>query len=120
MASDILVVDDEPAVRDTIGQLLEGEGYRVRTASDGADALTQIEREAPALVLLDLLMPVMTGDQLLDRLRADGRRIPVVFISALSRAKEAAARYQVPFVAKPCDIEELLATVARVLQQRIA
>jgi len=113
----ILVVDDEPSVLDTIGLILESEGYQVRTASNGVEALAEIEREAPALVLLDIMMPVMNGYELLDRLRAEGQRVPVVFISAAARAKEAAARFSVPFVAKPFDIDKLLAAVSRVIPE---
>src|SRR5258706_2802254 len=67
----ILVVDDEPMVRDTLGQLLAEEGYIVDVAVDGADALDRVHAARPDAILLDLMMPNMNGRQFLQALRDD-------------------------------------------------
>ena len=69
----VLVVEDEAESRDTLRELLELEGYKVETASDGKAALEVLETIDPCVVLLDLFMPVMDGWQVIDRLRTDGR-----------------------------------------------
>jgi CheY-like chemotaxis protein len=80
----ILVVDNELAVRRITQRALEGLGYTVLTAADGAEALAvlEIEGDAIALVLTDVLMPGMNGVTLYRRVRERGFRVPVVFMSA--------------------------------------
>jgi CheY-like chemotaxis protein len=82
----ILIVEDEPPIRDVLAEILEDEGYRVSTVSNGMEALTYLRQQAdrPRLILLDLGMPVMTGwefreEQLRDATLKD---IPVVVMSA--------------------------------------
>ena len=65
----ILVVDDDRAIREVVADILESADYRVRTASNGAEALDQIRVESPAAVLLDLMMPIMDGWEFLERCR---------------------------------------------------
>jgi len=98
----------------TIAEILREEGYRVLTAADGHQALALIRARAPALVLLDLQMPLLNGWEVLDRLRAEDIRVPVVFLTAAYRARAEAERHDVAgFLAKPFDVDELLAVVAR-------
>jgi len=80
----LLVVDDDPMVADLVRQLLEGEPYEVVSVSDGEQALAALEREAPSVMLLDLLMPNMDGFELLKRLRTNPswRDIPVIVLTA--------------------------------------
>jgi two-component system chemotaxis response regulator CheY len=82
--SPILVVDDDDDVREIVALTLEDEGFRVTRAENGAIALWHIERERPALVLLDLMMPVMNGWALWDALQCAPllRTLPVVILSA--------------------------------------
>jgi adenylate cyclase len=84
-ANRILVVDDTAANRDLLSRRLQREGYRVTSAADGAAALTLIAAEGFDLVLLDLMMPGMSGFEVLSRLKADEstRHLPVIMISAL-------------------------------------
>jgi CheY-like chemotaxis protein len=110
----IVVADDDPDIRRLVADILRDEGYRVLAAADGREALALIRRRTPALVLLDLQMPLLTGWDVLDRLRAEDIRTPVVFMTAASRARVEAERHAVAgFLAKPFEVDELLAVVAR-------
>ncbi len=75
----ILIVDDEPDIRETLGMLLEMEGYAVETASTGQEAIKKMSTIAPDLVLSDVMMPVMNGIEILKRIKAhpQHREIPV-------------------------------------------
>jgi CheY-like chemotaxis protein len=86
MPSDILVVDDDRDIRETLAEILLHEGYRVELAENGARALELIQRgPRPALVLLDLMMPVMSGWEFLELAERDEglAQIPVVVVSAM-------------------------------------
>jgi CheY-like chemotaxis protein len=80
----ILVVDDEPDVRDFISACLEDAGFQVETAFDGQDALEKIQRKTPDLITLDMIMPRMSGIGLMRKLRDNSKwkEIPVVIITA--------------------------------------
>jgi len=78
----ILVVDDEPAIRDTMRMILEYDGYEVLLAGSGQEALQTAERENPDLVFLDVKMPGMDGLEVLSRLKGTNETLPVVIISA--------------------------------------
>ncbi len=81
---DILVVDDDPTTVSLISQMLEEGGFASRSASNGAEALSEIERGRPDAIFLDLMMPVMDGFEVIDRLQADPelRKISVVVVTA--------------------------------------
>ncbi len=111
----ILLVDDDAAIREGVAEGLAFEGYRIEGVSNGQEALDWLDREGlPAMVLLDLLMPVMNGAQLLERLRADPRwaGVPAVLMSAAIPSREALSRANA-YLAKPFDLEEVVAAVAR-------
>lgn len=94
--------------------MLEAEGYRVAVAAHGADALRSLALERPAVILLDLNMPVMDGWELLRRLRASGVAIPVVFMTAGRAAHVEAERAGADgYLPKPFDIDMLYDVVAR-------
>lgn len=101
-------------MREAVAECLQAEGYRVQALAQGEEALEWARRERPALVLVDLVMPVMSGTELLGRLRADPalETVPVVLMTAAIPA-----RGEMPLPAevlrKPFELEELLATVAR-------
>jgi len=111
----ILVVEDDPDVRDALTTILETEGYHVVKACDGQEALGQLRASTPSLILLDLYMPVMNGwafraEQLRDPKLAS---IPVVVVSADSMvAKRAADLGAAGYVGKPIDFDRLLSLVA--------
>jgi DNA-binding response OmpR family regulator len=121
----ILVIDDDPAVRRLVEDVLELEGYEVRTAEDGFAGLRAIEAHRPDCVLLDVMMPGLDGHQVLQRIRAGedghavlqrirsaaGRHLPVVMLTAAaddSQAWQAWTEGVDYFLAKPFEPEELL------------
>ncbi len=113
MPASILVVDDEPAVRDLIEDVLADDGHAVRGAGDGLAALAEVAREPPDLIVCDLLMPRLDGRSLVARLREAGVGIPVVVVSAVPG--RAAGLAVAGVVAKPFDLDHLRDAVARAL-----
>lgn len=115
MARHILVVDDDPLIRNMLTELLNLEGYMVQTAENGDDALRSIERDRPSLLLLDMRMPVVDGWEVVRRLHLGGSTLPIVILTAEQSPdrcrRETGADACLP---KPFDIEDLLDTVARV------
>jgi len=111
----VLVVDDEPDIVDFLTTVLRDEGYPTYTACDGIEALAQIEKVGPALVILDLMMPRMSGFDVLDVLRGKAGSHPsVVVLSAKSTHQDivdALERGADDFIAKPFDLEDLLLRV---------
>ncbi len=110
----VLVVDDDPDILDAICDILESEGYRVSRARHGQEALERVASERPAIILLDLMMPVMDGLSFAQHLhdRPEQREIPIVVISAEGNPQKAAAIGAQGYLAKPFDIEALLSQVA--------
>ncbi len=108
----ILVADDEAAHRELVKGILEDEGYGVRCAENGREALALIRKERPGLILLDLLMPVMSGYEFLRHLWADPEleNIPTVVVSAAHEPHRAGT---VGFLPKPIQVADLLAMVGR-------
>jgi CheY-like chemotaxis protein len=106
----VLVVEDNSDLRELVAEALKMNGYRVQTAPNGRIALEQVYVSRPHVIVLDLMMPVMTGWQLLEALREvpELATVPVVVVTALDALPEGA----VAFVRKPFRLEALLATVA--------
>lgn len=117
----VLIVDDDASIREYVGDLLEMEGLEVRLAVDGADALDSIRRERPDCVLLDVMMPGMSGHEVLTEIRRidGGPLLPVVMLTAAAeeaqswRAWSAGVDY---FLAKPFDADELLRILNHLFQ----
>jgi two-component system response regulator MprA len=119
-AARILVVDDEPAVRESLTSSLEFEGYRVGSAADGALALDSVRREAPDLVVLDVLMPRMDGLTACRRLRAQGATMPVLMLTARDMVGDRVTGLDAgadDYLAKPFELDELLARVRALLRR---
>ena len=111
----ILIVDDEPMVRETIAQVLRDEGYTVEVADDGRDALIKLDAHRPDAVLLDLMMPGMNGRQFLTALREErgDETLPVVVMTAVHGVGERALSLgATDIVEKPFDVDDLLNKVA--------
>ena len=117
----ILVVDDEPGIRQALRQMLEYEGYQVRDAKDGPSALAAYSEEPADLVLLDIKMAPMDGLDVLDRLRAKDPDVVVVMISghgSVETAVEALKRGAFDFLEKPPDRGVVLKRISNALAER--
>ena len=110
----VLVVDDDPGIRESVTEVLSAEGYRVLEAPDGEEALVRLDGlEERCVVLLDLAMPRMNGLELLNELSRSGRseRFPVVVMSANAHPGELAFPQVVALLRKPFELDELLSWV---------
>ena len=122
MQSRVLVADDDAATRTLIDMALQEAGYDCVVAADGKAALEQARATRPDLVVLDVGMPLLTGDEVHRELRRDPRTryIPVVFVTAQRTTAAVAARLRNgadDYVAKPFDIDELVARIASALRR---
>jgi two-component system response regulator MprA len=117
----ILVVDDEPAVRESLRRALSLEGYDVDLATDGAEALDSIgTTKEPDAILLDVLMPRVDGLEVARRLRAKGLRTPILMLTARDEIHDRVAGLDAgadDYVVKPFALEELLARVRALLRR---
>ncbi|MFN0072479.1 MAG: response regulator [Chloroflexota bacterium] len=116
----ILVVDDEPELREIVQLVLEEDGYEVLTASDGQEGLESVLSLQPDLVLLDMSLPVMSGEEFAAGLRAAVTHpVPIIVMSAAGTIVERAARIgAVGSVSKPFDLDDLSAAVRKALPPR--
>jgi putative two-component system response regulator len=119
----ILVADDIPRNVRILRDRLENEGYRVVEASDGAEALRKVDEENPDLLLLDMVMPVLNGYQVLERMRADGsiRRVPVIVISAVDQVESVAKCIELgadDYLCKPFNAVLLRARIGNCLERK--
>jgi len=110
-----MVVDDESAIREVIVTLLVDEGYRVVAAENGPQALELLPRERPDLVLLDIMMPLMDGREVVRRLRQmpglEATQVVLMSAAVVPAPEDRVAA----FLPKPFDLERLLDTVGRLL-----
>lgn len=107
----VLVVDDDPSIRESLTEVLSSEGYRVLEAADGVEALRRIEGlEERCVVLLDLAMPRMNGLEVLSELsrRQSAGRLPVLVMSANAHPRELEFPQVVALLRKPFELDELL------------
>ncbi|HEX2922834.1 MAG TPA: response regulator [Chloroflexota bacterium] len=111
----ILVIDDDHDLLTLVAFLLEGEGYRVLTASDGREGLARLEEEMPDLILLDMKMPVMNGWEFAREYHATYEvRAPVVVLTAAEDARKRAMEVgAAAWLGKPFDLDALVAMVAK-------
>jgi CheY-like chemotaxis protein len=112
----ILIVEDDEPIRQSITEILEESGYRVKEATHGLEALEMLRDggEPPKLILLDWMMPVMNGADFLVEFLADEKLkgLPLVITSAAGNKVEALAQGQARFLRKPVQLDELLAIAA--------
>lgn len=116
----ILIVDDEPAVRDALRRSLSFEGYETETAADGAEALEKAAEHQPGLIILDVLMPRMDGLTAARRLRAAGQRVPVLMLTARDTVGDRVTGLDAgadDYLVKPFELDELLARVRALLRR---
>jgi DNA-binding response OmpR family regulator len=113
-ARPILVVDDDPEILAMLRDFLESEGHVVRTAANGAEALDALDEVAPALILLDMRMPVVDGWAFAQQLRERELTYPIVVMTAAESARRWAEEIGATgYIAKPFDVNELLETIDR-------
>jgi CheY-like chemotaxis protein len=114
MADLVLVVDDDPAQRDGLAEVLESRGYGVAQAANGWEALELAIAHRPSMILLDLNMPVMDGWEVLHALKGSGtlRNIPVVVLTG-----DPDAPNDITLMPKPCGVEQLLGKMKQVLDR---
>ena len=120
MKSKILIVDDDPNTLRATAYALETQGYEAITAHNGSEALLTVERERPDLVILDVMMPDMTGIEVCQRLRSDERtaRLPVIMVSAKGQPGDKVTGIRAgadDYVTKPVDLAELIARMERLM-----
>jgi DNA-binding NtrC family response regulator len=118
----VLVVDDEEQVRTFLGELLSSSGYQVRCASSGSQALEMLSGGSFDVVLLDVMMPEMSGLEVLRRYRASGGGAPVIVLSALSGAEDAMRAMKMgasDYLSKPFSNDELEDAMSRALGSRM-
>jgi CheY-like chemotaxis protein len=109
----ILVIEDDQEIRDFLSLVLEGEGYVVRTAPNGAVGLELLGQEPAALILLDMRMPVMNGWEFVAAYRArPGPHAPILVLTAARDVEQTAREVQADcFLGKPFNLDDLLAVV---------
>ncbi|GAA3435012.1 response regulator transcription factor [Kutzneria kofuensis] len=118
--SRLLVVEDEPSIRELLAASLRFAGFEVDTASTGTDALRNVERERPDLILLDVMLPDRDGFEVVRRLRSGGLGVPVLFLTARDGAEDKITGLTIggdDYVTKPFSLEEVIARVNAVLRR---
>ncbi len=117
----ILLVEDDTGIRDSVAECLELEGYRVSAVANGSDALEWLSREVPDVLLVDLVMPVMSGGELLARVKADPRlaAVPAVLMTAALPAPGSPVPKADAMLPKPFELDALLDLVGRLAGARV-
>ena len=120
MASRILVVDDEPSITDAVATALTYEGFDVRSESTGRGALAAATAFRPDLIVLDVMLPDLDGFEVTRRLRSDGLRTPVLFLTARDATDDKVSGLTVggdDYVTKPFSLAEVVARVRAILRR---
>ncbi len=115
----ILVVDDEPNIAELLSAALRFEGYDVGVAGTGAEALDLVRTYRPNLVMLDVMLPDLDGNEVCRRLRQQGEQVPIVFLTARDTTEDKVEGLAMgdDYVTKPFSIEELMARVGAILRR---
>jgi DNA-binding response OmpR family regulator len=115
----VLLVDDDPALLEVMSIVLSSEGYRVVTAADGVEALREIGREGLDLVVLDVMLPRLSGFEVLKKIR-EKSNIPVVMLTAKGQSVDKVVGLELgadDYITKPFDTKELLARIRAILRR---
>jgi two-component system response regulator PrrA len=116
----VLVVDDDEAIRTALERALRLEGFAVQTAEDGQRALELVEESRPGVIVLDVVMPNLSGISVVSRLRARGNDVPICVLSARDEVQDRVAGLEAgadDYVIKPFDLEELVARLRALLRR---
>jgi len=120
MVFKVLIIEDEPALQETLKLNLELEGYHVETLSTGLNAISHIRSFSPDLILLDIMLPVLSGTEIYKELKEQRINIPVIFLTAKDDVKDKIEGLKLgadDYITKPFDLEELLLRVNIVLKR---
>jgi two-component system, NtrC family, nitrogen regulation response regulator NtrX len=118
--SNILIIDDEKAIRKTLGEILSYEGYKLEEASDGEEALKRFKEKAYDVVLCDIKMPKMDGIEFLEKAREANPDVPIIMISGhgtIETAVEAVKKGAYDYISKPPDLNRLLITIRNAMDK---
>lgn len=118
--SHILIIDDERAIRKTLGEILSYEGYKVEEASDGEEGLKKFKEKNYDVVLCDIKMPKLDGIEFLDKAREANPDIPIIMISGhgtIETAVEAVKKGAFDYISKPPDLNRLLITLRNAMDK---
>jgi two-component system OmpR family response regulator len=115
----ILVVDDEPNIAELLSAALRFEGYEVGVAATGTEALDMARHYRPNLIMLDVMLPDLDGNEVCRRLRQQGEQMPIVFLTARDTTQDKVEGLALgdDYVTKPFSIEELMARVGAILRR---
>ncbi|MFI6318578.1 response regulator transcription factor [Nonomuraea sp. NPDC050556] len=115
----LLVVDDEPNIRELLSASLRMAGFEVVSAADGKEALRIAESSSPDLIVLDVMLPDLDGFTVANRLRSAGRAVPVLFVTARDGSEDKIAGLKLgdDYVTKPFSLEEVVARIRAVLRR---
>ena len=125
MAAQLLLVDDEPGLREAVKDYLQESGFSVQVASNAREGWELVQQNTPDLVISDIMMPQVDGYQFLKQLRDDPRfrSLPVIFLTAKGMTTDRIQGYQAgvdAYIPKPFDPDELVAVVGNLLERRAA
>lgn len=113
----ILIVDDDPAIRSTVSEILDMEGYPVQTAANGQEALSKVRATRPWLIILDMRMPIMDGWAFARTLQEERIKIPILVMTAAQNARRWAEEIGAnAYIPKPFDLDELLNAVNKFIE----
>ena len=118
--SSILIIDDERAIRKTLGEILSYEGYKIEEASDGEEGLRKFKEKAYDVVLCDIKMPKLDGSEFLDKAREANPDVPIIMISGhgtIETAVEAVKKGAFDYISKPPDLNRLLITLRNAMDK---
>lgn len=123
MAEQLLLVDDEPSLREAVQAYLEDSGFNVNVASNARDGWALLEKQCPDLVISDIMMPQVDGYEFLKQVRQDPRfkALPIVFLTARGMTKDRIQGFNAgcdAYLPKPFDPDELVAIVRNLLERR--
>src|SRR5438045_1832549 len=118
--ADILIIDDEKAIRKTLSEILSYEGYKIDEAGDGEEGLKKFREKSYDVVLCDIKMPKLDGIEFLDKSRETNPDIPVIMISGhgtIETAVEAVKKGAYDYISKPPDLNRLLITIRNAMDK---
>src|SRR6476620_7217598 len=120
--SNILIIDDEKAIRKTLGEILSYEGYKIDEASDGEEGLKKFKDKTYDVVLCDIKMPKIDGIEFLEKSRETNADVPIIMISGhgtIETAVEAVKKGAFDYISKPPDLNRMLITIRNAMDKSV-